>query len=177
VLLQQCYWRVTTTTVDDICTHSARQSQRYIVRCVLFSWTTTMRRYFKNVFINWNPSLFSHRTVLHQEWPVEQGPANDTYNLGYNPQYTLVVSYADVSKQAASVIHKTTANTPTVWVLLSRHVTTVETDDSSGDYLTMHLYDVQNEPVSNSRVYYPDTPLARGKAIIYFNCDTHAVVV
>jgi hypothetical protein len=115
------------------------------------------------VFINWNPSLFSHRTVLHQEWPVEQGPAHDTYNLGYNPQYTLVVSYANVSKQAASVIHKTTANTPTVWVLLSRHVTTVETDDSSGDYLTMHLYDVQNEPVSNSRIFYPDVPLARGK--------------
>jgi calpain-7 len=134
------------------------------------------------VFINWNPSLFSHRTVLHQEWPVQQGPANDTYNLGYNPQYTLVVSYANVSKQAASVIHKTTANTPTVWVLLSRHVTTVETDDSSGDYLTMHLYDVQSEPVSNSRIYYPEVPLARGTVIIklqltkYYTHTTHAVV-
>ena len=49
------------------------------------------REYFKGFFLNWNPSLFSFRYSLHAVWPASQGPRNDTYYVGDNPQYSLSV--------------------------------------------------------------------------------------
>jgi len=50
-----------------------------------------VRLYFKSFFLNWNPQLFAFRTVVHDCWPAAQGPANDAYYMGSNPQYTLIV--------------------------------------------------------------------------------------
>lgn len=50
-----------------------------------------MCRYFNTIFLNWNPSLFAHRNVTHATWPASQGPRNDSYNLGANPQFVLTI--------------------------------------------------------------------------------------
>lgn len=49
------------------------------------------RRYYKSFFLNWNPQLFSYQSSLHDHWPANVGPLCDTYYVGANPQYTLVV--------------------------------------------------------------------------------------
>ena len=49
------------------------------------------RKYFKGFFLNWNPKLFSFRYSLHAAWPASQGPRNDNYYVGDNPQYSLTV--------------------------------------------------------------------------------------
>ncbi|KAH9094131.1 hypothetical protein Ae201684P_016746 [Aphanomyces euteiches] len=49
----------------------------------------SIQRHFSALFLNWNPELFRYRFTLHKHWPLEVGPQNDTYNLGYNPQFKL----------------------------------------------------------------------------------------
>ncbi|CAN0358549.1 unnamed protein product, partial [Ectocarpus fasciculatus] len=137
-------------------------------------------QYFKNVFMNWNPSVFSFRFVMHLRWPVNMGPKNDSFNLGDNPQLSLSVksgaksaatgasgsAMAAAAGGAAAAVART--KSPTVWVLLSRHVTKIESDPEDGDFLTMHVYaDTQGK-----RVYYPDTPMFKG---IYTN-NPHTLV-
>lgn len=91
------------------------------------SWKDVLL-YFQNIHLSWNPALFQHSVVTHNIWPVSQGPQNDTFNIGENPQYVLVLSDEAVSKAA------------TVWVLLSRHVTKQEqSGEDSRDFLTIHL--------------------------------------
>lgn len=70
--------------------------------------------YFQDFFLSWNPTLFSTRRVLHGHWPQKQGPTDDTFNIGENPQYTLTLSDRAVQKKA------------TIWILISRHVTKQE---------------------------------------------------
>lgn len=64
---------------------------------------------------------------MHARWPLAVGPKNDTYNLGYNPQLTLIVTNGQspnggggsvAARGAAAVVAP--KGTPTVWVLLSR---------------------------------------------------------
>lgn len=50
----------------------------------------------------------------------------------------------------------------------ARHVTTLERDESSGDFLTMHVY----SGTKGKRVYYPDNPMFRG---IYTN-NPHTLI-
>ena len=71
-------------------------------------------RYFKNFHLSWNPNLFSCCCTLHGYWPKDQGPADDTFNVGDNPQYVVSFSKKPVRKGA------------TIWILLSRHVTKQE---------------------------------------------------
>ncbi|CAM9120690.1 unnamed protein product [Phaeothamnion confervicola] len=147
-------------------------------------------KYFRCVFMNWNPALFSFRTVLHAAWPKEIGPRNDTYNLGHCPQFSLCVLYpagpaAAAAKKGgsaagmagAALVAPVAAQTPTVWVLLSRHVTELEHDASSGDYMTLHVYAEEGGSgtvgdVGGRRIYYPDKPMYRG---IYTN-NPHTMV-
>lgn len=49
-----------------------------------------------------------------------------------------------------------------------RHVTKLETDSKSGDFLAMHVY----EGTQGKRVYYPDNPMFRG---IYTN-NPHTLI-
>ncbi|CAM9123159.1 unnamed protein product [Laminaria digitata] len=119
--------------------------------------------------MNWNPALFSHRFVTHARWPVAAGPSNDNYNVGDNPQLSLVVqSGATAAAAGGAMSSSTSKNSPMVWVLLSRHVTTLEVDSTSGDFLTVHIYD----DTEGKRVYYPGKPMFRG---LYTN-NPHTLV-
>jgi calpain-7 len=71
-------------------------------------------KYFQNFHLSWNPFLFKFRLVTHGFWPSGQGPKDDTFNVGENPQY--IISF---SQQA--IIQKAT-----IWILISRHVTKQE---------------------------------------------------
>jgi calpain-7 len=70
--------------------------------------------YFKNFHLSWNPSLFKFRATMHGRWPKGQGPTDDSYNVGDNPQYLLKLSESAIRRKA------------TVWILISRHVTKQE---------------------------------------------------
>lgn len=50
----------------------------------------------------------------------------------------------------------------------NRHVTTIESDPTEGDFLTMHVY----AGTEGKRVYYPEKPMFRG---IYTN-NPHTLV-
>jgi calpain-7 len=71
-------------------------------------------RYFQNFHLSWNPDLFSHRTALHGLWPESQGPIQDSFQIGENPQYVVEISDSAVDTN------------PSLWILLSRHVTKEE---------------------------------------------------
>jgi calpain-7 len=77
------------------------------------SWDDVLL-YFQNIQLSWNPALFSFRVTTHKNWPKDQGPINDTFNVGENPQYVMVLSNEALTKKA------------TIWVLISRHVTKQE---------------------------------------------------
>ena len=94
-----------------------------------------MLKYFGSVYLNWNPGLFSYRTVTHALWPVGLGPKNDSFTCGQNPQLLLTVEAG--------------AGGGSVWVLLSRHVTQKEDQMGAGDFLTLHVFR------GDKRVIYP----------------------
>lgn len=94
--------------------------------------------YFRVLHLNWNPSLFQHKAGLHQHWPVSQGPQNDSYNYGYNPQFTLKIaqppwipspSIAAPSNASSS----SSSSGGTVWILLTRHVVAKDDDSDHAD--------------------------------------------
>jgi calpain-7 len=71
-------------------------------------------KYFQNFHLSWNPFLFKFRLVTHGFWPSNQGPFDDTFNIGENPQYVLSFSQQAIKQKA------------TIWILISRHVTKQE---------------------------------------------------
>ncbi|TMW58240.1 hypothetical protein Poli38472_011828 [Pythium oligandrum] len=97
---------------------------------------------YESLYLNWNPALFPHTYVIHEHWPVSLGPANDFAALAYNPQYSLRFRRRSASEATRS----------TVWVLLSRHVSTVERDSESTplQFLTLHVY----RDTNGKRVFY-----------------------
>lgn len=74
--------------------------------------------YFRNIQLSWNPALFRFSETTHNFWPKEQGPTNDIFNVGENPQYVLTLSNDAILKKA------------TIWVLISRHVSKQEQEGS-----------------------------------------------
>lgn len=70
--------------------------------------------------------------MLHAGWPKEIGPKNDSFKLGENPQFTLIVESSGGTSAGSGSASKTAAaaggaaaavapkNSPTVWILLSR---------------------------------------------------------
>lgn len=74
--------------------------------------------YFRNIQLSWNPALFRFAETTHNFWPKDQGPTNDIFNVGENPQYVLTLSNDAISKKA------------TIWVLISRHVSKQEQEGS-----------------------------------------------
>jgi len=113
---------------------------------------------FHALYLNWNPKLFKHRLVLHRQWPTADGPRDDSYNVGANPQFCLSVNVPN--GQASGI----------VWLLLSRHVTRKEQllSQDKGDFLTISVYDRKN----GGRVYYPEKSMIRG---VYGN-NPHCLV-
>ena len=80
--------------------------------------------YFQNFHLSWNPALFQSRLSMHGCWPREQGPPDDTFNIGENPQYCLELSDKAIKKNA------------TIWILVSRHVTKQEQE---GAEVTLYI--------------------------------------
>ncbi|KAI9740750.1 MAG: cysteine protease [Claussenomyces sp. TS43310] len=64
-------------------------------------------RNFESMYLNWNPGLFSHREDHHFRWEIPQ--VSPPGCLVHNPQYSIQSSKGG-----------------TVWILLSRHLTTEE---------------------------------------------------
>ena len=122
----------------------------------------------------------SFKSALHAHWPADAGPADDSYNVGYNPQYTLTVKVPTGKTPSGQPF------TASVWVLLSRHVTRKKVDRDAGpvavsdgsmahttsktaaaavqeevddQFLTLHVFARRN----GHRVYYPHDAKYRGK--------------
>ncbi|KAL4158546.1 hypothetical protein PRNP1_004322 [Phytophthora ramorum] len=116
----------------------------------------SVKQYFESLYMNWNPELFPYKGVCHEHWPVELGPVNDSLTLGFNPQYSLTFSKSTPGENGAT----TSAGSCTVWVLLSRHVSTIErdTDYSSQQFLTLHVY----RGAPGKRVFYNHCAVSRG---------------
>lgn len=116
----------------------------------------SVKKYFESLYLNWNPELFRHKGVWHEHWPVELGPTNDSVTLGFNPQYSLTFT----RDQANDGSDSAKRNSCPVWILLTRHVRTIEreTDFSSQQFLTMHVYGGQ----SGKRVFYNHRAVSRG---------------
>lgn len=93
--------------------------------------------YFRVLHLNWNPALFQHKAGLHQHWPLSQGPQNDSYNYGYNPQFTLKIaqppSLTSTSIAAPSNSSNSSSSGGTVWILLTRHVVAKDDDSDHAD--------------------------------------------
>ncbi|ETP53311.1 hypothetical protein F442_01821 [Phytophthora nicotianae P10297] len=116
----------------------------------------SVKQYFESLYMNWNPELFPYKGVFHEHWPVELGPVNDSLTLGFNPQYSLTFCKTAPSQEGATAA----AGSCTVWVLLSRHVSTIErdTDYSNQQFLTLHVY----RGTPGKRVFYNHRAVSRG---------------
>eukprot|EP00051_Salpingoeca_urceolata_P016024 m.210933 g.210933 ORF g.210933 m.210933 type:complete len:820 (-) comp18569_c1_seq2:225-2684(-) len=104
----------------------------------------SVRRFFDVMYMSHDPKTFLHRRTLHDVWHQHEGPVKDTYNVGYNPQFFLNV---DVKEKA------------TVWVLLSRHITTIADFAHNKEYITLHVFR------SGHRVYYTEDAEIQGTKI------------
>ena len=104
------------------------------------SWEDVLR-YFRNFHMSWNPTLFAYRATTHGFWPKIQGPLDDTFNVGENPQYVVALSDAALKNQA------------TLWVQISRHVSKQEQEGGEvQDFLTVHIHRTSS---LKERVWYP----------------------
>lgn len=126
------------------------------------------REYFKSFFLNWNSGLFPFRTTMHGAWPVSLGPKVDTYYIGSCPQYSLKVQGSSSSRSSGL--------SSSIWILLSRHVVTKDTDplapqsqstssQTEDTYLTMHIYR------DGHRLFAPAKPLIKG----IYSSDPHVL--
>lgn len=106
-------------------------------------------RHFESMYLNWNPGLFLHRQDHHFSWEITQNTAPGCFSN--NPQYSISCQNGD-----------------TVWVLLSKHFTTEESDmskhiaagtaaSSSLGYISLYSFDA-----SGHKVHVSDDPLLRG---------------
>eukprot|EP00536_Pseudo-nitzschia_multiseries_P001686 jgi/Psemu1/317670/estExt_fgenesh1_pm.C_210051 len=117
------------------------------------SWDDVLL-YFRNLQLSWNPKLFSYRFTTHGLWPVTQGPEIDAFNVGENPQYIVVLS------------DKAAIKKPTIWILISRHVSKQEQEGAKvDDFLTIHLL---RNSAKLERLWYPQS-----KATIANGCYTN----
>lgn len=100
--------------------------------------------------------LFSFRTAIHKHWAHNIGPRNDSYNMGYNPQYTLIVHSSSRNPQTPTPSQRIVQS---VWILLTRHVVDKNyTEANQQDHLTLHVYSKRE----GRRVYYPENATLRG---------------
>lgn len=90
--------------------------------------------FFDVFYVNWDPNLFSHTYCIHASWSAGVGPTKDVYTIGDNPQYSLRIAPGKGS----------------VWVLLTRHITSIEDFRENHEYITLLVY--QN---GGKRIYYP----------------------
>ena len=108
--------------------YDAKRAQKKDDGVFYIAWEDVLK-YFQNVHFSWNPFLFKYKTTVHALWSKDQGPFDDTFNVGENPQYLLQLSDQAIKKNAA------------VWVLVARHVNKQEQAGAeASDYLTVPAY-------------------------------------
>jgi calpain-7 len=96
--------------------------------------------HFNNFHLSWNPSLFRYVFRTHGLWREDEGPKDDTFSVGENPQYVLALSERAIQRKA------------TVWILVSRHVTKQEQEGCEAtDFLTVHVH---RSAAKQRRVWY-----------------------
>lgn len=81
---------------------------------------------------------FKFTYSTHQSWHAGTGPSKDAYSVGDNPQFSLSVP----------------AGRGSIYVLLTRHITTIEDFRENKEYITLLVYNHKN----GKRVYYPYDP-------------------
>merc|ERR1712154_22541 len=97
----------------------------------------------------------------HGFWSKNLGPKNDSYNLGYNPQYTLDVDLAD-SKQNENYDDINGS----VWILLSKHMENSKRhEQDKNDFLTLHVYDESTTNTRDRRIFHRKGALHTGTYI------------
>ena len=116
-------------------------------------------KHYRGVYSNWNPALFRHHSSTHGQWPRRAAAnANDSKNIGANPQYGLRLS---VSAEQVGA-----GRSAAVWLLLSRHTqrgaSATHGEEGKDDYLTVHVFKARG----GHRVYYLETCWRQG---IYSN--------
>jgi calpain-7 len=89
-------------------------------------------QHFENIYINWNPSLFSHRQDIHFSWHLTE--ATQASNLFVNcPQFAISCK-----------------NGGEVWLLLNRHFRTGDYSTATqgrNGYISLYLYKNNGEKV------------------------------
>lgn len=71
---------------------------------------SSLQTRFSFLFMSWKPKLFPVLRKLHGCWKADaDGPRDDSYNLGFNPQYVLNIEVGPRRRPAA------------LWMLLSQH--------------------------------------------------------
>lgn len=78
--------------------------------------------------------IYFFSSVNFSSWNAGVGPTKDAYTIGDNPQFNLRVG----------------AGQGSVWVLLTRHITSIEDFRENHEYITLLVY--QN---GGKRIYYP----------------------
>lgn len=90
--------------------------------------------FFDVFYINWDPTLFSHTYCVHQMWNAGVGPTKDAYTVSENPQFILKIGPGCGS----------------VWVLLTRHITSIDDFRNNREYISIVAYEN-----GGRKVFYP----------------------
>lgn len=98
----------------------------------------SLLNFFDVFYLNWDPELFKYTYCTHQSWHAGTGPSKDAYNVGDNPQFSLNVP----------------AGRGSIYVLLTRHITSIEDFRENKEYITLLVYNHRK----GKRVYYPHDP-------------------
>ncbi|KAL2444309.1 Calpain-like protease palB/RIM13 [Exophiala dermatitidis] len=122
---------------DDEDTAGAQSSDGMIPGTFWMDFSKVLQ-YFENMYINWNPGLFSHRQDLHFSWHEarQAGPGPAGNILVDNPQFS-------ITAQAGGEI----------WLLANRHFRTGDyTQASAGanGYISLYLYSRNGDRVLSS---------------------------
>lgn len=99
----------------------------------------SLLNFFDVFYLNWDPELFKYTYCTHQSWNAGTGPSKDAYNVGDNPQFSLNVP----------------AGRGSIYVLLTRHITSIEDFRENKEYITLLVYNHKG----GKRVYYPHDPV------------------
>ena len=99
----------------------------------------SLQHRFSFLFMNWKPRLFPVLKKLHGCWKADaSGPRDDSYNLGFNPQYVLNIEVGPRRRPAA------------LWMLLSQH------KNKSSSKKNMNISSIASSSVGSTNSYSED---------------------